>query len=634
MSNQMYPTQGPMYQLQRIDINNPPYIPNIQCAGTIAPYLAYLTGMTMDMIQNGAQGPISFHFLNHMIDNGWRNPDFDREIANIADFIFLKSGGQQLDSRHVGQMFPDLIGMYLNLRSMYEVHIYPGLWNNVQQQDRMSIENDHRTFMAEISQIHNLRQRNSGGPVHHAPQANTASMYPPPNQGHHAPPPPYGVPGGGYAVNGGAPGGGRDYGTTATTPMQPAPAPYQPPPSAPTPPQPAPAKPQQGAPVIDPNATIVDAASTPWNPSPEMPYPAAYNPLRISMKYLLQNGKTLPHLQKNEINMIDFNRHNIDSLFGKPPAQIPVLQDNSEAMRDLQHGINDAREEDLNVDGDGNRVEFTHALNSWAAVTTLEGAIQDIRTDAAAHLAGDDSPKVFQAYAQVFTPIMGRKSETELVKKLADSSTYIELREKLKAAGETASVELVSEIGLMLTEHMNHILHKELSISPDGPSKLVVDDFITDLDPLLKHLETAYSDRVLKAFLKEQGKRIKSLFQTLDPEAKDQADAHRSLSETMLTESWAAREDLPVFTYFGRNIRVTLLDMISHDLQLGGLPKVGNLLTKVHTPVLLELAEALYDSEDSGRLIARQLVVTKDGRIFEVTRAALIEGSYLVSLVK
>jgi hypothetical protein len=630
MHNQQYSTDQPMYQLQSYDPNNPPHVPNVRpMAEWIAPYVRYMTGLMMDMITREAQGPISMHFYNHMIDNAWRNQDFDREVANCADFIAVQTSNMHPQQIDPNQVFIQLVPVYLNLRTMFELKLFPGLWQFVDPNDRYGIEQTIQKFEREVTMIMQFRGGDQPNRAAVVPGANmAANRYPTPAGNAYQPAPVAAASNGGYGapVGGSRPGGGRDYGNTAAVAA--APVHHQPAPMA----QPVPTQ-TKGATAMPVNQSgaIVDVDSVKWNPSEKMHYPMAYNPVVIKMAYKIEDGKTIPFPIKTDLNMIDFDRHNISTLFGLPQGGMDIIRDNSELMAEVTQGVRDAKEEENAVDNDGKRLEHHMALPAVLIANTLEGAVQDVRTEMLAAVDKENVPMVFQAYAQVYSPIIGTKSEYTLVNKLANASTFIALREELKANGSSASPELLSEIALRLTDLMNSILHKNLSILP---SEITVDDFANDLDQLLGLLKTNYSDKMQRAFLKDQATRIKALFGTPDMSQDSGKHIHDLMVSNLLTQSWEGRDDTPEFTFFGSTVRFSMLNILSHDLQVAGMSKVGNMLTKAHTPALYELACSVFSSDNNGQLVARQLVVTKDGRILELTEANLVDGGYLVSLVK
>ncbi len=238
-------------------------------------------------------------------------------------------------------------------------------------------------------------------------------------------------------------------------------------------------------------------------------------------------------------------------------------------------------------------------------------------------------------FADVYHPIIADNDESEHIANFGKSSSYIELREKIKAAGEEVSLELIHEVNVRMTTHVNYMLHKRLSIDPKD---LGIENFVEDLDGLLSVLRSNqnYGERVEKAFLLDQKKEIAALFKTVD--MNDTEGGGQELYEVntanVLGPNWDERADKPIVNYLGMTYQLTFVDIISHDLQVAGVANVGNGLIQDFQPFLYKLAEQVFNNESSPPLIAHRLVITKDGRILELTKGNLVQEFYLAHLVK
>jgi hypothetical protein len=635
-------TDGPQTPMVAIDVNRPPVAFEIRCAPWIQQYLPYLTGVMMDMITRQAQGPVSMHFYNRMAQNNWANNDFGQEVANCADFIFLRAQGSQDPN-----IIPRLAEAYISLRTKFEATIVQPLRQFIAQQDQYMFDQAAQQFQGEITAIANLR---NGVAQHQAPQQQQQpGNYPPPVQ---YAPPGSPAPAQGYAQqNYAAPPQarssvtGRDYGTgTASAAPQMPPAMAQPAPVAPQPARPAP-QPTQPQPAGAPVLNMADPDDVQWNPAPDTPHPMLYNPVRVKMMYTIVDGKTKPQPTKTTMDPINYDRHNINTMFNKPLEGQPVVKDNAEIAQQIKNAAHDAVEETNNVDEGGERIEETMGLRNVLSAFSLDTAILDLRTEMLAKIDRKNPPMIFQGYTQVFTALVGDKSEYDLIHKFADSSSFIELREKIRAAAATASPQLLTDVTLKLTQLMNDILRDRLSIQSvdkDPVGGIEVESFIDDLDALFDILKNrGENERMYKAFIKDQGRRIKAMFDApvLAEEAGRQL--HDDLTSGMLTKGWEDpndptkyRDDLPEFTFYGPTVRITFLNVVSHDLLIAGMLGVGNIVTKQHSAILYDLAVSLFDVETNGIVADRQLVITKDGRILEMFEGTLIPETYLMKLVK
>jgi hypothetical protein len=386
---------------------------------------------------------------------------------------------------------------------------------------------------------------------------------------------------------------------------------------------------------------LVEPDTVAWNPPADTPHPMLYNPVTTRIMYSVDEGnKTKPQTVKTNMDMIDYNRHNIVTVFGRPPENMKVVKDNAEIAVQIKDAAKEAFEETANVDETGDRQEETMGLRAVVASFSLETAILDMRVEMMAKVDRDNPPMIFQAYAQIFTALIGNKSEYDLIHKFADSSSYIELREKVRAAVATASPELITTVTMKLTRLMNEILTDRLSILPpdkDPMNGVEVEDFLEDIDQLFDYLKKRgdNGERMYKAFIDGSGRRIKSMFHAPDLTTEAGKRLHDSLTSNLLTTSWTDREDLPEFTFFGPTVRVTFLNVVSHDLLIAaGNPHVANVITRLHSAVLYNVAESLFKVDTGDVPVDRQLVVTKDGRIMEIIEGALVPNTYLFKLVK
>lgn len=631
-----FPADRPLYPQQQIDVNRPAFVPQVPVANWLQPYLPYLTGVMMDVItRNSPQGPISMFFYNQMSSNNWANQDFVSLVHSCADLMFLENQNYIPTQNDIGNIVGRTVQSFLEMASVYAIKQFPALWGYIAEPDKRNMQQAHYAFEQMMQNIQQMRQatpapmnvgQQVGMPGYGAPPQHQAYMNPgQPQQQQY---PQHQAMMGRPMAGMGAPGGGRSY-DAAPSQVQQAPPPQM----APVHQQQAPVQPMKGQAMSPPNTqadNLVDPDNFSWKAPSDVPYPPAYNPITHTLKYSLgMNNVTKPILLDGTINVIDYDRHDIGTLFGKPPANSPVLLDNTGINAKLQDGIRDITQELMNVDDKNKQIEFTLSMENVLVETNLATAVMSTRVEMLA--ACPTVPMVYRALAHVYTPVLGRTAEDELIRSFGTSNTYLELREKLGAAGEVAEVELITTVNNRMTEHMNHILHKRLSILPEN---MTVVDFVLDLDELMESLKDNYGDTVVKAFLKDQRKNIASLFRSINPDSADDRQLAESLTSDILLADWEGRSDVPKFTFIGMTYSLTLLNVISHDLQIAGLPDIGNGLSSKYQPVLYNLAKSIFAADDAVGNVARHLVVTKDGRVLEVTRGDLANDWYLVSLVK
>lgn len=373
-----------------------------------------------------------------------------------------------------------------------------------------------------------------------------------------------------------------------------------------------------------------------WKASKSQPafaYPPLFNPIKHRLFFDKQaDNSTVPVIKEGtDLSMIDYDRHAIATMFGKPPANMKVVRDAKEIHARLDAAVSAIADEAANATEDHPTVltkagllSDTSLASSWA-----EGRLAMMNVQLTKNVTA------FRLFTRIYTPIINWEDETEQVKRFAGCSSYIALREELKAAGETASPELVTYVNIMMTKHCNHVLHRRLSISPASAGGIEVEDFMNDLDTLLITLRERYGDNIEKAFLLDQRREIASLFLTLDPNVEEDKWLHQTLAENLLMDGWEDAPKRPNFTFIGRLYNLTLIDVLSHDLQMAGVEGVGNALIRELHPTLFNLGKNALESDANfgpGMTAAHHLVRTKDGRIFEVTRGNINNDFVLVSL--
>lgn len=615
----------PTSNVLQIDFNRPPFVPpNIQCVQWLNPYINLLTGCLMDRIQNAmGQGAVSMHFFNWMSANGWANSDFVAMVQDAADFIFIENQQYVPNPNDlVNGIIPRMAEAFVTMRSLYSVKQFPALWQFIAPQDQNAVNQEHYTFEGFMGRIMNMRRdsaaQNVGQPVGYAQGGQTQRHQPYTTSG--------------AAYQGGAPtsyatggvdarrGGGRDFAVPASAAAAT---------NSMTPPFNPAVKEQVMQQQQAQQPVQADPDNTPWRAPAEPAYPPAYNPTKSKLIYVIKNGATHPAL-KELAPMIEFDRHNLATLFGRPPAGSQVLLDNAMSEQNLVKAV---ASRDVEADGADHDVDSKHITKkALVCELSLDQAILSGRAD---WMLFDTPPKVYHVFADVYLPILSGKDETDTIINFGKSSSYIELREKIKAAGEESSLELLHEVNVRMTQHVNYMLHKRLSIIP---ADLGITDFVEDLDDLLGVLRKnpIYGERIEKAFLQDQKKEIAALFKTIDrnDDTGDMRELYEVNTANVLGPLWEERETRPDVNYLGQMYQLTFIDVNSHDLQVAGVADVGNALVADFQPFLSSLAEQIFENESSPSPIAHRLVITKDGRILELTKGNLANGFHLIHLVK
>lgn len=627
MSRTTFSFDRPEHRIERIDPFRPPYVPRVTVSRDLQDDLEYIAGLVAEIVSERADGPLSMHLYNRLADNDWRNGAFEREVKNAADFIYMNLPTGRFDPQRI---FPRMVEDYITLRTFYEADLERDLWNEIDRRDQGAIERGIGEFTDVIRDIDQAtrdrgrddrRDDRDRGRGRDDRDRGRREDYQPRNRGSG---------GGGRSYGNGQQdddrrggGGTRSYGNDNNDNRREEERPRD---EAPRGKQPE----TKGTTMAAANneTQLVDADKLKWQPDLEFPYPVAWNPITHALKYHLRNGRTLPQTVKNEaINMIDYERHNVQTLFGRPPAGMPVLRDNSTQMEALQVAAMDSVKEAKDVDESGVRKYNTLAAKAVLTATSLTTGIHEAHSEMLAVVDINNPPMVYQSELEIVTPFFGTKSENAILAKWADSGSYIELREKMRNAGDSVSPALMTEVSMRMTALMNHRLYKCLSILPEN---IMVDDFVTDLDDLLKWLVDNRSQHFQDVFLTDQNKCIRSVIGYISTEDESSKRIHDALTDNMFSDSWGDRPK-PEVTYLAHYVRLHFIDILSHDLQIQIIPKIGNVIAPSTFPALAVIARSV---EESPLNLRHDLLVTSDGRILELTKAGLIKDTYLVSLFK
>lgn len=687
--NTAYQQQSNQLPFNTDRIINPPYQVNfnnlpinmqgLQTVPWLAPYTNVVTGLAMDSLMRTCQnGPLSTFLYNMMSTQNWNNQQFLNLVQDLSDYIFIENQNWTPAPHQIEGVIQTGVANFMPMRTLACLIEFPQLWYYIQEPDKPAINVKLGEYQNTMARIMRMRQDTAmnpsmGQPVGYYPQQQMQQ----PMQGGYYPQQPVRPQGHvpftaagqsayqnsqpGVVTMGAGPGygpqvrtasGGRDFGGAAPAhqqmqqPMQQQtmqhhaqPASTLVPPIQPNqqsqPQQPTHAQGKEtvmnttGTAIpMDPSLRTPDEVT--WRASPNHPalcYPPAFNPVTHHLYLSVQpDGSTTPVMQESGINMIDYDRHAVASLFGKPIPGSYVAKDNKQVMAKIDVGVTSIKNEMDEATEDNPTVltkpKLLHEVSLDNAISTLQAENMLLQLT--------KKPTVFRGFVRVVTPIIGWEDETEQVAAFARCSSYIALREEIKAAAENSSPELVTTVNLRVTAHVNHILQNRLSIAKDT---LMVEDFVADLDGLLSFLSENFGEHIQKAFLKNQRQEIAQLFQTLT-RGDGYESVYQALVSNLLADTFEGAAKTPEVTFVGTTYSITFIDAISHDLQVAGVEGVGNVLLKDFQPSLSALAKNIIQSSDHLNWEAsRHLVRTKDGRMFEISKGNINEDFVLISLV-
>ncbi|HEY9657435.1 MAG TPA: hypothetical protein V6C65_03155, partial [Allocoleopsis sp.] len=417
-----YRADALQWQMFNIDIYRPPYVPNYMAAADWIQRSGILPGLLMDNIQRNAQaGPVSTFFFNYMAENGWANRQFSQLVQDAADFIFIENSNWNPPPHQVDNVIAGGVDKFIQLRSLACLIEFPALWYYIPQQDHGNVNNILNQFKSIMQNVDMMRRSMQqppqmvygGGP---GPGPGPGS-YAPHQQQRHVPftaagsayQQMAGGPGYGPHISGGRDaGGGRDYSTisagpttTPTTPSQhttnvaPAFVPKK-------------ETPAMNAPLqadVAQAANLVDSSEVKWKMSPNHPgltYPMAYNPITHAVIYQIQaDGTTVPLPQEGTLNVIDYDRHAVASLFGKPPIGTIVAKDSKFGETRVERSVEALRE------------DVESAVDGMPTVMTRASRLYDVSLDFAMTAAKlglmsleQKDPPVYRLFARIFKPVL------------------------------------------------------------------------------------------------------------------------------------------------------------------------------------------------------------------------------------
>jgi hypothetical protein len=122
-----YDPENLMWQTGYINVENPPYVPNVNVDQRVGNFLPVICGLLMQEIQNNAQPgrPLRIFMYNKYADNNWANEHFARTAAGIADwFVMAMETGQY---RNEVDCLSDIVPKMAELAAATQLREYPAL---------------------------------------------------------------------------------------------------------------------------------------------------------------------------------------------------------------------------------------------------------------------------------------------------------------------------------------------------------------------------------------------------------------------------------------------------------------------------------------------------------------------------
>lgn len=633
-----YDPQQQYHQFLSINPHMPPYVPNIQApTPQVGPYMAMVAGKLAAKIQNAArENPLRMTVFNLAAENNYGNQYFDT-MATMAIELTAYLMTQREPAEAAVEKATELVHDYYTAAN---VRVYNVLGQfipdpNVRSAIQGTITNFDNTANMLQQFMQQLRSQGGGYQQAQSQHFNGGAQ----TQGYAANSYAAGQSGGGQASFSG--GGGLFDPVPGSTNTAVAALPAATSGSGNFSQWNGPAEaipiPAASGNVIDvdvANTTTVDAHTGNWKPNLlTEPYFYAYEPSKWNAKLLVQNdGTTIPdYIPKTESEKMDYNAHATNNVFGKVPDFLDVTQA-AKTMERISAGVNQLNHEALDDEPEGNVTTVkTMIAEKWLFATSESDAWMRASLARLMVEPGENGlPHVYRTYARVAEAVVGNVDETQIIRDLVKCKSFLGLREKMTNLGSEMSTALYNAVNFRMTELVNRKVRQEL-----GLRKVSIENFYDDIGDMVEYLKTKFGEVVKGGFLRNQEADIARNLQTL---SKTVAELE---SDAILHGMAFPKDNKPAITFVASNYSLTYLDCMSWDLNVEMGFDIPVKLTQEVTPLFYQLVKGAFldadkhETEDNKALaIARILMRTNDGRIFECSRGALADESYLITLLK
>ena len=691
MNNQLpfdpYNPQGPFYQ---INVNNPPFVPNnIQVDQNLAPFLPFIAGCCATELQNKAQttpNPLRMFMFNQYAVNSYANEQFVSLVSAVVDYVMLQMYVNRV-YQNPEQAIIECVPRMVEMLCAVNLSMFPQLQGMVSPDILQAASMSAQTFSAVGQAIANMKQ-NYGAPqpqgyqgAYQQPQASyggggyreqvqqrtgygsqrqpgssanygvvnpaTAAVDPTSgsarlfNSGQRRQTSAYQqTPGAGSAMSTRFEKGGsvkQPY-VSKGTPMQDQNAPpvhnvwaqsHETPASVPTP------APVQVETRNHPSGlaigekVLASSGRLHFKPTklanPQIQYLPAYTPsTHVLFLFLDSNFEVIPFLQSREEAKMDYDRHDTSSVFGKAPRSLPI-RPATEALARVQAGI------DV-MNGAGESPEGT-ADDPDPVLPVIEmikaGFLAEINLGTALMQAGverttlgaEDVPEIFRTHYVIAEPFLTGTDQTAYVRRFGQAKSYDELAGFLNDSAADLDPSLWTGMNRRMTETVNRVLRQNL-----GLPNLAITSFAEDVHELTDIIAEDFGGSTLNGWRGHQAEVIQRAFSAMN----------EKYAESMAKTFLATDEDKhPAVTFLSHNCSITLLNVLSHELDIEVSAEVSTIVLSRYSPVMWALIDSLIrDPFIAKNDFDRHLVKTSDNRVLEVTKGHTGKDVFLITLVE
>ncbi len=378
------------------------------------------------------------------------------------------------------------------------------------------------------------------------------------------------------------------------------------------------------------------ASKLKWTRSDDMPYFPAFNPdMHCAFLQRIASGSVIIRFRAPEDPLaMEYDRHKLVSTFGAPFKPID-RERASERVERIRAGLKNIRleQEVRKTPPEGESpITFPTHVNPVFAVDMMEELIW-LKTSCNWLESTQNGKKadIYRRYGYVVEMVVGTESEDHYIETLRATRTWEGIWKTLNDLRGTMSVPLWHRVNDRLTALVNRVIEFNLSLS-DG----TIDSFAADLPDLIAYLRDKYGEVILRAFKRNEGYLINSIFEQVEHE-----QSIADLEDFFLPDEDPEAEidpekKIPVFTHLIKAASFTFLNCLSHELKIEFDHAKTALLTESLTPVLYAIAAGIVRETNAVEetTFANHYIQTLDGRILEIDTGFLGEETYVIRLVK
>ena len=394
----------------------------------------------------------------------------------------------------------------------------------------------------------------------------------------------------------------------------------------------------------DGSILIPEAMSTyVWAPTEEQPARPVYHPSTQERFHRVMRDGTVFIEVHDKINM-DFEEHNLPhSIFGKPREG--VAYDIARANQAFGRGAKEFAErmdwtikanhlgeteegQQAREKADQDPVSVVDIADDWICEVSEVSLMVDTGVSRAEHAARTQkAPDVFRRYAFISEPVICETDQSDLLRRLSDSRSWLELAGKIEAALKENDIGFVEAVTRRAIVTLNRVLALHMSIPPEMLS-LGTDFDVATIQELESALEEMLSPVFVSAYKKHQRHHILSMFQPITD-----SEVEKKLRETFVDPAKFPEGKAPWIGFLTSCMTFTTLDLYARDLDLELDPDTGSLLTKENSGDLHTVVMDLYARLPKDRTFAKHLFQTNDGVLLEVVEGDLVADAYILARV-